>query len=76
LKKYQRYCSKNITSIALGDSPNDLKMLENADYGVVIPNPDAPNRHFGSRARFIHAGDSGPRGWNNTLTKLLGELNQ
>lgn len=76
LKKYQRYRSKNTTSIALGDSPNDLKMLENADYGVVIPNPDAPNRHLGSRARFIHAGNSGPRGWNSTLTELLGELNQ
>lgn len=76
LKKYQRYRSKNITSIALGDSPNDLKMLESADYGVVIPNPDVPNRCLDSHVNFICAGDPGPQGWNNALTELLEELNQ
>ncbi len=76
LKKYQGYRSKSTISIALGDSPNDLKMLESADYGVVIPNPDSPNQGLDSRARLICADNSGPRGWNDTLTELLEELHQ
>lgn len=76
LKKYQEHCNKSIISIALGDSPNDFKMLEAADYGVVIPNPDAPNQHLAHRAHLIHANSPGPQGWNDTLIELLKELNQ
>lgn len=71
LKKYRKYYGKDVVSIALGDSPNDLGMLEAANYGVVIPNPNIPKKYFVNHTHLIHALHPGPRGWSATLTKLL-----
>ena len=59
------------TTIALGDSPNDIDMISQADIGVVIPNPhrseplqlDAPN--------IIRAPHPGPLGWNTVISNLV-----
>jgi mannosyl-3-phosphoglycerate phosphatase len=61
----------DISTIALGDSPNDLPMLEKADFPVLIEKPgggwdpliDAPN--------LIRADGVGPEGWNRAVLKLL-----
>ena len=74
LKKYRKHYGKDVVSIALGDSPNDLGMLKAADYGVVIPNPGISKKHFMHHTHLIHAPHPGPRGWNATLIKLLEEL--
>ncbi len=60
--------------VALGDSPNDLKMLSAAEFAVVIPNthhnetlkPTAPN--------VIYAEALGPVGWNSSMHTLMNDL--
>ena len=57
-----------IKTVALGDSPNDLGMLNQADIAVVIPNkkrlePTAPT--------VIQAEEEGPTGWNTAILSIL-----
>ncbi|MEP1588272.1 MAG: HAD-IIB family hydrolase [Tateyamaria sp.] len=65
------------TTLALGDAPNDIKMLEACDFGVVIANPNAdPLPHLtgeddGRITRTTHAG---PQGWNRAVLQLLERL--
>ena len=74
IEKFSTYYMQQITSIALGDSPNDLKMLKNATYGIVIPNPHAPKMCIEKHANLQYAENIGPQGWNNALLNLLKEL--
>lgn len=62
---------KKMTTLALGDSSNDLGMLNAADIAIVIPNhtplsPLAP--------RVIHAKEQGPKGWNESMMAVLHTL--
>lgn len=66
-KLYEKH-QKDVITIALGDSPNDLSMLNAADIAVVIPNkqklvPTAP--------KVIYAQDYGPTGWNTSMLEIL-----
>ncbi|GAP74470.1 d-glycerate 3-kinase, plant type [Pseudoalteromonas sp. SW0106-04] len=56
-------------SIALGDSHNDVAMLEAADTAIVIANSEntAPILKKRSALFSVHAG---PRGWQETLSSL------
>lgn len=74
LKCFQKHFDKNTLSIALGDSPNDFKMLRAADYGIVIPNPGAPKQCLDNTDHLIYATSAGPQGWNDSLIDLLKEL--
>lgn len=76
IKHYEKYWNKNLTSIALGDSPNDYQMLRVADYGIAIHNPHAPKMCVDNHANLICAIKPGPQGWNDTLLALLTELNE
>lgn len=63
----------DILTVALGDSPNDLPMLERADHPVIVqkadggydPRIDVPN--------LIRAEGIGPEGWNRAMMKLISE---
>lgn len=62
-----------IISIALGDGPNDLAMIEAADIGVIMPNPDgvtiaSTNPHVRTAAA------PGPRGWVMAIQEIFAEL--
>jgi len=62
-----------IISIALGDSVNDIEMLDKADYPVVIQKQD---RSYNSEVMkkvkgCIKSGGVGPEGWNRAVLKLL-----
>ncbi len=74
LNKFATYWNTKIISIALGDSPNDLEMIQNADHGVIIPNPNAPKMCAGKHVNLSYAEKSGPQGWNDSLLALLKEL--
>ena len=58
------------TIVALGDSQNDLRMIETADIGVVIPSQHgetlAPNGK-----RIVFAEYPGPKGWAKSINKIL-----
>lgn len=61
------------TVVALGDSANDLKMLEAADIAVVIPHDDGP--HISPKAtRVIHAPFTASKGWNAAVLSLINEF--
>lgn len=76
IKQYEKFWNNQVTSIALGDSPNDLEMLLSANYGIAIPNPCAPKMCIDNHATLEFADNLGPLGWNNSLLTLLKELNE
>ena len=62
------------TTIALGDAPNDVEMLEAADIAVIIRNPEAPALpalNTEEQGRVIRTTLPGPAGWNATILELL-----
>lgn len=64
-------------SIALGDAPNDIEMLEAADYGIIVANPyHDPLPPLGSErtGRIIRTSKCGPDGWNEAMLKLVEQL--
>ncbi len=65
---------KPIKTIALGDSPNDLQMLEAVDYPVLIQKADGTHDPSVKRENLIQAPGIGPSGWNAAVLKLLDHL--
>lgn len=64
-------------TIALGDAPNDIEMLECADIGVIVANPHhAPLPHLAQEAHghIIRTKAAGPSGWNEAILALLTRL--
>lgn len=65
-------------TIALGDAPNDIEMLEAADFGVIIANPHhaplppLPRERTGQITRTAQAG---PAGWNAAMIALTDQFN-
>ena len=75
LKKYSN--NKNIKIIGLGDSPNDLPLLLNSDYKIVIPSPSGPNLKLLEMLndyKFTLACDPNGFGWKNEINKLIKKL--
>lgn len=66
----KRYPNNRWKTIALGDSPNDVVMLEQADFAVVIPNK-AKEMITIKRKNYILANDYASEGWNNSVLKFL-----
>ncbi|MBT0958883.1 HAD-IIB family hydrolase [Alphaproteobacteria bacterium KMM 3653] len=64
-------------TIALGDAPNDVQMLEAADTGVVIANPHRPplpELRGEAAGRIIRTKAAGPLGWNEAILSLINRL--
>ena len=65
------------TSIALGDAPNDIEMIEASTHGVIIRNdhgtgiPPLPGEQTG---RIRRTALPGPEGWNAAVLSLLDDL--
>ena len=66
-KEYSEFIWK---TLAIGDSPNDVSMLELADEALVIPNPDNGILRL-KRSNYTIADASGPAGWGDAVIKLL-----
>jgi len=60
--------------VALGDSPNDLPMLQAADVGVLIANPHRNDFVVSGVARLLQPEAAGPTGWGWAIAHLLNEL--
>lgn len=63
----ENYPHDDFVSIALGDSPNDIAMLEAADHSFVVERPEQGYM----TDQFNHAGGMGPEGWNRAVLKIL-----
>ena len=60
--------------IALGDSPNDVTMLDRADVGCIIPNASSMPLLVSKAPRVLRSEGHGPSGWAELMTPLLDEL--
>ncbi len=63
---------KHLT-IGLGDSINDIPMLNSVDIPVLIPNPEKESPDI-NLPGLIRATDAGAKGWNDVIWRLLTEL--
>ncbi|MEM9162192.1 MAG: HAD-IIB family hydrolase [Cyanobacteria bacterium P01_F01_bin.4] len=59
------------TVVALGDSPNDLPMLQVADIGVLIPNPHRARFDTPGVSNLITPTQTGPAGWAEAITAIV-----
>jgi mannosyl-3-phosphoglycerate phosphatase len=67
---YKRKCG-NIKTIALGDSPNDIPMLERVDCPVIVQKPDGTYDPQIKITTLIKAGAIGAEGWNKAILNLF-----
>ena len=71
----KRYPESVWKTIALGDSPNDVVMLEQADFAVVIPNKAKGGMTL-KRKDYILADSYASEGWNDSVLKFLKSTQQ
>ena len=75
VNKLKDYLDKpNIKIIALGDSQNDLPLLESADISIVIPGKHGPNKYLIdgiNSGDFILANEPHALGWANSLKNII-----
>jgi len=71
LIKIYKQKSKHLKSIALGDSLNDLPMLEVVDYPILVQKPDGSYDPSVKLNNLIPASGRGPSGWCDSVFKLL-----
>jgi mannosyl-3-phosphoglycerate phosphatase len=71
---YQRSVEEPVRTVALGDAPNDLAMLQAADCGIIIANPAHKALPVTERERqgaILRSEQSGPHGWNIMIHQLV-----
>ena len=72
LAKYQQLQPQTRwITVALGDSYNDLQMLEAAEYPVLIRNPHATSPDVSHIANLTSPLPPGPAGWNEAVNKII-----
>jgi mannosyl-3-phosphoglycerate phosphatase len=72
LKKYREQAPIcRLVAIALGDSPNDQHMLEQADIAVIVRGVHSDRVVLPSQSRAIRSLKTGPGGWNECILNLL-----
>jgi mannosyl-3-phosphoglycerate phosphatase len=66
-----------VNTIALGDAPNDVEMLETANFGVIIANPHGaqlPSLEGEASGQIVRTQLPGPEGWNAAIMAHLKRL--
>ena len=60
-----------LTTLALGDGPNDIPMLREVDYPVIVQRPDGNYDGRIDIPNLIRAEGIGPEGWNRAVKGLI-----
>lgn len=66
----------DIKTIALGDSPNDISMLERVDFPVLVQKQNGMYDPQIDMPKLIRADGIGPDGWNGALIEFLHRIRQ
>jgi mannosyl-3-phosphoglycerate phosphatase len=67
---FRSHAQKGLTTIGLGDSANDIPMLERVDIPVLIPHPDGTHEDV-DLPNLRKARHPGSRGWNEMMLEVL-----
>ncbi len=74
---YEKTCSSQRVSIALGDSKNDKIMLEQADYAAVIKKADGSYLQVERSGSALYQSQQvAPAGWREAIDALLIQINE
>lgn len=73
--QYKKAFHAPILSIAIGDSQNDVSMLEVANIAVLIPSPAHTLLRLDKPQHFYNASHLGPHGWTESVSMILNTLN-
>ncbi len=60
----------DIKTVAIGDSPNDIPMLEKVNYPIIVQKPDGSYDQRITMRNLIKAGGIGPEGWNKAILDI------
>ena len=69
--------NRHVKIIALGDSQNDLPLLEYADISIVIPGHNGPNKYLQSgidKGVFRLASEPHAKGWSNSVENIISNI--
>ena len=69
--------NQDVKIIALGDSQNDLPLLEYADISIVIPGKNGPNKYLQNgidNGSFRLANAPHAEGWSNSVEDVINDL--
>ena len=74
LTDISRRAYEGIKTIGIGDSQNDLPMLQVVDYPVLVKKPDGSHDTNITLDNLIRSPGKGPVGWNFSVLELLEKL--
>lgn len=69
----RKYPGATLTSVALGDAPNDLGMLSGTDIAVIIRGKHSHRMKPATTNRVLRPTSAGPAGWNEAVLAILDE---
>jgi len=74
LEDLYRKAFGEIVTIGLGDSPNDIPMLERVDYPVIVQKPSGGYDRRIQIPNLMKTKGAGPEGWNNAILSLVQKI--
>jgi len=72
--QYTSILREPVLTIAIGDSQNDIAMLEMANIAVLIPSPSHELPQLGKPQHVYIATEQGPCGWAESVSMILNTL--
>ena len=76
LMDYYKRDQEGVVTIGLGDSFNDLPLLQNVDYPVLVQKEDGSYEEKIRLQKIIRADGIGPVGWNREVINLIRRIRQ
>lgn len=67
----RKYSGDELTTIGIGDSPNDIEMLQAVNIPVLVQRPDGTYIDVPFENKVIFADGVGPVGWNKAVHQIL-----
>ena len=69
--RYETLFKEKISTIGLGDSENDINMLDRVDKAVIVKHPKKPPPIIEGHPSVLITKEIGPKGWNEAMINIL-----